>query len=164
MAEHPEPPAPPENPPISADVSRAIRGEPPSGVHVPHPEIHPILAPGHDFASVTEKISSIVLGRGTPLWWFAGFGLSFALMNVRWTPVLPRPMASGGGENHPLGWAFDILTFVWWIASATRHPDLPPPPVRHGAHVDQPVRGGMTLFAWPAPDTTRPAPACRGDY
>jgi Ni/Fe-hydrogenase subunit HybB-like protein len=117
MAEHPETPEPPENPPIAADVSRAMRGEPPSGVHVPHPEIHPILAPGHDFASVTEKISSIVLRRGTPLWWFAGFGLSFALMNVLLISLAYLVLKGVGiwGENQPVGWAFDILNFVWWI-------------------------------------------------
>ena len=70
MADHPLPPPPPENPPIARDVTSAIRGEQPT-VHIPHPEMHALLAPGHDFASVTEKISSIVLRKGTPLWWFA---------------------------------------------------------------------------------------------
>ena len=33
-----------------------------------------LIAPGHDFGSVTDKISSIVLQRKTPLGWFVGFG------------------------------------------------------------------------------------------
>ena len=46
--------------------------EQPTTVHVPHPEMHALLAPGHDFATVTDKISSIVLQRRTPLGWFVG--------------------------------------------------------------------------------------------
>ena len=47
-----------------------VRAEPP--VRVPHPEIHPLLGPGHDFASVTDKISSIVQGESLSFdweWW-----------------------------------------------------------------------------------------------
>ncbi len=32
-----------------------------------------VLAPGHTFKSVTEKIAGIVLTSHTPLGWFAGF-------------------------------------------------------------------------------------------
>jgi molybdopterin-containing oxidoreductase family membrane subunit len=117
MAEQPEPPPAPENPPLSADVSAAIRGEQPMTVHVPHPEMHALLAPGHDFATVTEKISSIVLQKGTPLWWFAGFAVSFAVMNVLLVSICYLVFKGIGiwGENEPVGWAFDILNFVWWI-------------------------------------------------
>jgi Ni/Fe-hydrogenase subunit HybB-like protein len=105
-----------EQPPLPADPASARRGGP-STVHVPHPEIHPILAPGYDFASVTEKISSLVLQRGTPLWWFVGFGISFAVMNVLLVSVCYLVLKGIGiwGENEPVGWAFDILNFVWWI-------------------------------------------------
>ena len=34
----------------------------------------PVIAPGHTFGSVTDKISAIVLARKTPLGWYAGFG------------------------------------------------------------------------------------------
>ncbi|PYQ39579.1 MAG: hydrogenase, partial [Acidobacteria bacterium] len=93
-----------------------MRGEQPT-VHVPHPEMHALLAPGHDFASVTEKISSLVLQKGTPLWWFLGFGLSFAVMNVLLVSICYLVFKGIGiwGENEPVGWAFDILNFVWWI-------------------------------------------------
>jgi len=116
MADHPLPPPPPENPPIARDVTSAIRGEQPT-VHIPHPEMHALLAPGHDFATVTEKISSIVLRKGTPLWWFVGFGISFAVMNVLLVSICYLVFKGIGiwGENEPVGWAFDILNFVWWI-------------------------------------------------
>ena len=39
----------------------------------------PVIAPGHTFSTVTDKISSIVLTRKTSLGWYAGFGFSFLL-------------------------------------------------------------------------------------
>ena len=39
----------------------------------------PVIAPGHTFGTVTDKISSIVLTRKTSLGWYAGFGIAFAL-------------------------------------------------------------------------------------
>src|SRR5260370_28203875 len=41
-----------------------------------------VIAPGHTFSSVTDKISSIVLTRRTPIGWWVGFLLAFALANV----------------------------------------------------------------------------------
>ncbi|MBC7912321.1 MAG: hydrogenase, partial [Pyrinomonadaceae bacterium] len=42
----------------------------------------PVIEPGHTFASVTDKISSLALKRRTPLGWFIGFAISFALAQV----------------------------------------------------------------------------------
>jgi molybdopterin-containing oxidoreductase family membrane subunit len=41
---------------------------------------HPVIEPGHTFASVTDKISAIVLTQRTPRFWYVGFGLSFILV------------------------------------------------------------------------------------
>ena len=43
----------------------------------------PVIAPGHTFGTVTDKISSIVLTRKTSLGWYAGFGFAFALTLLR---------------------------------------------------------------------------------
>ena len=40
----------------------------------------PVIEPGHTFASITDKISAIVLSRRTPPAWFVGAGVGFALM------------------------------------------------------------------------------------
>ena len=40
---------------------------------------HPVVGTGLTFASVTDKISSIVLKRKTPLGWFVGFAIAFVL-------------------------------------------------------------------------------------
>jgi molybdopterin-containing oxidoreductase family membrane subunit len=39
----------------------------------------PVLTPGQTIASVSDKISAIVLTRRTPRGWFIGFGLAFLL-------------------------------------------------------------------------------------
>ena len=39
-----------------------------------------LVGPGHTLATVTDKISSIVLTHGTPRGWWVGFAISFALL------------------------------------------------------------------------------------
>ena len=41
-----------------------------------------VIAPGHTFATVTDKISSIVLARKTPPGWWIGFLISFGIANL----------------------------------------------------------------------------------
>jgi molybdopterin-containing oxidoreductase family membrane subunit len=83
----------------------------------PPPATGELIAPGHDFASVTEKISSIVLQRRTPWGWFAGFAVSFALMMLLFVAVTHLVLTGVGiwGVNVPIGWGFAIINFVWWI-------------------------------------------------
>ncbi|MCI0445728.1 polysulfide reductase NrfD [bacterium] len=78
---------------------------------------HPVLEPGHTFGSITEKISSIVLTKKTPLGWFIGFGISFLLlMGLIFTIAVLLFVGVGiWGIMIPVGWGFDIINFVWWI-------------------------------------------------
>jgi Ni/Fe-hydrogenase subunit HybB-like protein len=76
-----------------------------------------IIGPGHTFASVTDKIASLVLQKKTPLGWFAGFAVSFGLLNLLLISIgwlLARGVGIWG-VNIPIGWAFAIINFVWWI-------------------------------------------------
>ncbi len=77
----------------------------------------PVIEPGYTFASVTDKISSIVLRRRTPIWWFAGFGLAFMLAQVLLLSITYLVFTGVGifGTNIPVGWAMPIINFVWWI-------------------------------------------------
>ncbi|MDQ3668084.1 MAG: polysulfide reductase NrfD [Acidobacteriota bacterium] len=77
----------------------------------------PVVGPGLTFASVTDKISSLVLKRKTPLWWFIGFAISFLLLQVLLLTITHLVFTGIGiwGNNVPIGWAFDIINFVWWI-------------------------------------------------
>jgi molybdopterin-containing oxidoreductase family membrane subunit len=76
-----------------------------------------VIAPGHTFGSITDKITAIVLTHRTPLWWYLGFafvaGLS-ALLLVSLTNLVFTGIGIWG-NNQPVGWAFDITNFVWWI-------------------------------------------------
>jgi molybdopterin-containing oxidoreductase family membrane subunit len=76
-----------------------------------------LVGPGHTFATVTDKISSIVLARKTPLGWFVGFGLSFSLLMMLLVTLSYLVLVGVGiwGVNVPVGWGFDIINFVWWI-------------------------------------------------
>jgi len=77
----------------------------------------PVIEPGHTYASVTDKISSIVLARRTPLFWLIGFFLSF-LLAMGLLAAVSYLFAKGlgiWGINQPVEWAFDIINFVWWI-------------------------------------------------
>ena len=42
----------------------------------------PVIEPGYNYGSITEKISSLVLTQKTPLGWYAGLAVSFLLTNV----------------------------------------------------------------------------------
>jgi Ni/Fe-hydrogenase subunit HybB-like protein len=77
----------------------------------------PVIAPGHTFGTVTDKISSIVLTRKTSLGWYAGFGFAFALTLLLFVSVGYLFIKGIGiwGNNIPVGWAFEITNFVWWI-------------------------------------------------
>jgi len=77
----------------------------------------PVIEPGHTFASVTDKISSIVLAKKTPLFWVVGFGIGFLLtMGMLFAiGVLFLKGIGVWGVNEPVGWGFAIVNFVWWI-------------------------------------------------
>jgi Ni/Fe-hydrogenase subunit HybB-like protein len=77
----------------------------------------PIIGPGHNYASVTDKISDIVLTRRTPKWWILGFAVAFALVIMLLYAVTYLLAVGVGiwGVQIPVGWGFAIINFVWWI-------------------------------------------------
>jgi len=77
----------------------------------------PIIGPGYDFASVTDKISHIVLSRKPPKWWMLGFAVAFALVMLLFYSVTYLLLVGVGiwGIQIPVGWGFAIINFVWWI-------------------------------------------------
>jgi len=93
----------------SPDIAKDATSPPPP------PDL--LVGPGHDFASVTEKISSIVLQRRTPWGWWVGFAVSFGLLQLLLFAIVNLLFRGIGvwGPNVPVGWGFDILNFVWWI-------------------------------------------------
>ncbi len=77
----------------------------------------PVLEPGHTYASVTDHISSIVLRGKMPVIWTIGFTISVFLVLVLTAAIAKLLFVGTGiwGINHPVGWGFAIINFVWWI-------------------------------------------------
>jgi Ni/Fe-hydrogenase subunit HybB-like protein len=80
-------------------------------------ETAPIIEPGYTFASVTDKISAVVLTHRTPRGWYFGFGIGFILVMLLLTTIGRLLVVGTGiwGVTNPVGWGFDIINFVWWI-------------------------------------------------
>ena len=77
----------------------------------------PVLGPGHNYASITDKISDIVLQFRAPIRWFLGFLIGFSLLQGLMLAIYMLLFKGVGvwGINIPVGWGFDIINFVWWI-------------------------------------------------
>jgi molybdopterin-containing oxidoreductase family membrane subunit len=77
----------------------------------------PVIGPGHTFRSINEQLTSIVLTTHTPVAWFATAGVGFIFVLVLTVAVSYLVLRGIGiwGNNVPVGWAFDIINFVWWI-------------------------------------------------
>jgi len=77
----------------------------------------PVLAPGHTFVSLTDKISNIVLKRPIKLGWVFGFLVAFSAMQGLLFGATYLFLKGVGiwGVNIPVGWGFAIVNFVWWI-------------------------------------------------
>ena len=77
----------------------------------------PIISPGHTFSSVTDKISDIILTRGTTPGWAIGFLIALSLLMLL-NMVITMLMIKGvgiWGIRIPAAWGFAIVNFVWWI-------------------------------------------------
>jgi molybdopterin-containing oxidoreductase family membrane subunit len=85
----------------------------PGDVRIPAP----VIGPGHNYKSITDKLAALVLTKNTPLAWFItaaiGFSLVMGLM-IAITYLLFKGIGIWG-TNIPVGWAFPIINFVWWI-------------------------------------------------
>ena len=78
-----------------------------------------ILGPGHNYDTVTRKITDVVflpLNR-TPKQFFMAFTVAFLLANVLLLAAGYLFIRGVGiwGINIPIGWGFAIVNFVWWI-------------------------------------------------
>jgi Ni/Fe-hydrogenase subunit HybB-like protein len=80
-------------------------------------EPEPWIEPGHTYASVTDKISSVVLTRPLGIGWLLGFAFLFGIVMVLNLAIGWLFMKGVGiwGINIPIGWGFAIVNFVWWI-------------------------------------------------
>src|SRR5229473_5047338 len=77
----------------------------------------PVIQPGHTFASITEKVSAIVLRRPIMGGWVLGMFICFIILQWFLLAVCWLFLRGVGiwGVNIPVGWGFAIVNFVWWI-------------------------------------------------
>src|SRR5579863_7238228 len=84
---------------------------PPRGVRPP------LLGPGHDLGTVTDRIGGIVLQKHTPIFWIMIVAVAAMLVGVLNAAIgyLFFKGVAIWGVNIPIGWGFAIVNFVWWI-------------------------------------------------
>ncbi len=77
----------------------------------------PVIGPGHNFRSITDKLTALVLTKNTPLAWFITTAIGFTFIMGFMVAVTYLLFKGVGiwGTNIPVGWAFPIINFVWWI-------------------------------------------------
>src|SRR5918996_4763244 len=77
----------------------------------------PMVEGDHTFGTVSDKIGDVTLKKKTPFHWFIGFGIAFMVAQLLMFAVVTLLAKGIGvwGNNQPVGWAFDIINFVWWI-------------------------------------------------
>src|SRR5262249_32535175 len=80
-------------------------------------ETFEIIGPGHTYESVTQKISSLVLSNQILPGWLKLVALFGTLAAIGAFAITMTLLFGVGlwGNNQPVGWAFDIINFVWWI-------------------------------------------------
>src|SRR6202050_2123133 len=76
-----------------------------------------VIAPGHTFKSVTEKVSRIVLTSHTPLGWWFGILVAGSIVGILLTAVTWLFLKGVGIWAITMRWAWGcaIINFVWWI-------------------------------------------------
>ncbi len=65
---------------------------------------------------ISDKIAGIAEGK-TPRWWWIAFAISFSVMSLM-AGMIGYLISTGVGVwglNNPVGWAWDITNFVFWI-------------------------------------------------
>ncbi|GAB4245081.1 MAG: polysulfide reductase NrfD [Candidatus Methylacidiphilales bacterium] len=79
-------------------------------------ERKPLVENGRGSAWVTEHVANIA-ERKAPLWWWICTGITGLIASL--VPISLLYLVATGvgvwGLNHPVGWAWDITNFVFWI-------------------------------------------------
>jgi Ni/Fe-hydrogenase subunit HybB-like protein len=78
---------------------------------------YPVIEPVQTYASVTDRISDVVLRRPPGMAWWVGLLIALSLLGL-FTIAVVYLVARGigiWGVNIPVAWGFAIVNFVWWI-------------------------------------------------
>src|SRR5947208_14339910 len=77
----------------------------------------PVIGGTASFGTLTEQITSVVLKRKTPPFWYICFGagmVGLLVLIVSLTYLFYKGIGVFGTQI-PVAWAFPITNFVWWI-------------------------------------------------
>lgn len=79
-------------------------------------EREPLVLKKRSLAWISDAVAGIAEGK-TPTWWWAAFFPSILLMLMCFSMIgyLISTGVGVWGLNHPVGWAWDITNFVFWI-------------------------------------------------
>src|SRR3954464_7174816 len=83
-----------------------------------HRKLVPAMVEGdHTLGTVSDKIGDVTLKKRTPFHWFIGFAIAFLILQILMFTIVWLVANGIGiwGTNQPVGWAFPIINFVWWI-------------------------------------------------
>ena len=77
----------------------------------------PVIAGAESFGTLTEQITSVVLTRPTPPFWYYTFAVGMAALIMFVVSVIYLLYRGVGvfGIEIPVAWSFAITNFVWWI-------------------------------------------------
>ncbi len=77
----------------------------------------PLVIGENDFTTITNKVCGIVEMPKPPRAWYVALGFSVALAAVGIAMILRLFFTGVGvwGLNNPVGWAWDITNFVFWV-------------------------------------------------
>jgi Ni/Fe-hydrogenase subunit HybB-like protein len=76
----------------------------------------PLVTNNRSMAWITDHVASVT-EKSAPLWWWVAFTISASLATVSVLCIAYLISTGVGvwGLNHPVGWAWDITNFVFWI-------------------------------------------------
>jgi molybdopterin-containing oxidoreductase family membrane subunit len=76
-----------------------------------------LILGGNDFTSITATVSDIVLERKTPRAWYLAFFATAGVTGILFLMIAWLFIRGVGvwGLNNPVGWAWDITNFVFWV-------------------------------------------------
>jgi Ni/Fe-hydrogenase subunit HybB-like protein len=89
----------------------------PAHVHTTALQEPPVILPGHDFETVTETVAEVPLSKRFPLGWIGLLLVALGgagMLHMALGYLLIKGIGIWGNQI-PVGWAFDIINFVWWI-------------------------------------------------
>ncbi len=77
----------------------------------------PLVLGGHDLGTVTDAVCDVTERPRPPRAWYIAFAISVSVLAMFGALIGYLVLTGIGvwGNNQPVGWAFDITNFVFWI-------------------------------------------------